>query len=287
MPDGIVRGSVIQRTFVAGNSPAALYAASVPLNELTSQSVIESDSAMRRLVAEVLAVPSNALLDEAQYSAVAGRLATDGWPRFWPEWWLGRLGPEPFWEEWILAWNRRRSEVRQEIQSNKRPVSLFAQHSIALLLSAERALTPYWFGLAVPPGEFRRLVDLEIDETAFTTAVACFGARLQRSQGLADFTNSVLQYDIPLGSSPRASSDSLLKLLDSGKKMCLAPMAAGGTLGVAQLSQGQYVAAILSVSTGSLMTLILLGSIAVGSLLVTRVAQSGGQQTGFEERGAV
>jgi hypothetical protein len=39
------------------------------------------------------------------------------------------------------------------------------------------------------------------------------------------------------------------------------------------LSQGQYVAATLSVGAGSVMTLILLGSVAVGSLLVQRVAQ--------------
>jgi len=68
-------------------------------------------------------------------------------------------------------------------------------------------------------------------------------------------------------------TDSLLKLLDSGRKTCLAPIAAGGTLGVAHLSQGHYAAAILSVSTGAAMTLILLGSIAVGSLLAARLAQ--------------
>jgi hypothetical protein len=55
--------------------------------------------------------------------------------------------------------------------------------------------------------------------------------------------------------------------------MCLAPLAAGGTLGVGQLGQGQYVAALLSVGTGSAMTLILLGTVAVGSLLIRRVAQ--------------
>jgi hypothetical protein len=45
--------------------------------------------------------------------------------------------------------------------------------------------------------------------------------------------------------------DNLLWIL--GKKVCLAPLAAGGTLGVAQLAQGQYVPACLSTVTGSAM----------------------------------
>ena len=85
--------------------------------------------------------------------------------------------------------------------------------------------------------------------------------------------NAILEYDLPIGNSPKASSDSLLKLLDTGKKMCLAPMAAGAPYGIAQLSQGLYLAAILTVGAGSAMTLILLGSVSVGSLLVQRVAQ--------------
>jgi hypothetical protein len=148
------------------------------------------------------------------------------------------------------------------------------------MLSGERTVGPYWFGLPFPSDEFSKDLALETDETAFATGVACLNARLQRSQRMADFTENVLQYDLPFGNSPRVSSDSLLKLLDSGKKMCLAPMAAGGMYGVAQLSQGQYVAAILCVSTGSAMTLILLGSVAVGSLLVARIAQRRGHQTG-------
>ncbi len=57
--------------------------------------------------------------------------------------------------------------------------------------------------------------------------------------------------------------------------MCFAPIVAGGTVGVTHLSQGQYGAAILSVSTGAAMTLILLAGIAVGTLLVGRVSRWG------------
>lgn len=265
MPDRIVSGSVIQRTFVGSDLPAALFAASVPVSEIASVSRIESDADIKRLIAEVLAVPSNSLLDDAEYRTLVRKLASQNRRRSW-------LRYEPFFEDLFFAWERREKELFGESQSNERPIRMFAEHSIGLMVAGERGLTPYWFGV-LPAEELRQSLKLETDETAFTTGLACFNARLQRSQRTADFTKSVLEYDLPIGNSPRASSDSLLKLLDSGKKMCLAPMAAGGTYGIAQLSQGQYIAAILSVSAGSAMTLILLGSVAVGSLLVQRVAQ--------------
>jgi hypothetical protein len=166
----------------------------------------------------------------------------------------------------------------KEVQSNESPIRLFAEHSIALMVSGERS--PFWPGAPVLPEDLRHDLELETDDTAFAVGVACLGARLQRSARTTAFTNAVLGYDLPFGNSPRASSDSLLKLLNGGRKMCLAPLAAGGTIGVTQLAQGQYVAAILSVSTGSVMTLILLGSVAVGSLLVRRVAQVRGDARG-------
>ncbi len=272
MPGGIVTGSVMERAFIGGDLPAALFAASVPLNEVAAEAVIGGDSDVRHLVAEVLAVPSNTLLDEAQYRTLATRLTGQDWPRRWL-----RYGPSVFWEESLSAWERREAEVRKEIESNERPIHLFAQHSIALMVAGERGVGPYWLAVPLPPDEFRKNLDLETDEAALATGIACLSARLQRSQRTADFTRNVLQYDLPFGNSPRASSDSLIKLLDSGKKMCLAPVAAGGTVGITQLAQGQYVAAILSVGTGSVMTLILLGTVAVGSLLVARVAQRRGR----------
>jgi hypothetical protein len=269
MPDGSVSGSVIQRTFVGGDLPTALFAASVPLDEVGPKSMRDADIAgFSPLVAEILAVPSNSLLDESQYQTLVGRLAGRDWSRS-----MLRYAPDPFWKEWSFAWERREMSVLQEMQSNERPIRRFAEHSIALMVSGGREPVPYWLGLPLPPEEFRRDLELETDETAFATGVACLSARLQRSERTADFTKAVLDYDLPFGHSPHVSSDSLLKLLDSGKKMCLAPMAAGGSFGIGQLSQGQYVAAILSVGTGSILTLILLGTVAVGSLLVTRLAQ--------------
>jgi len=58
------------------------------------------------------------------------------------------------------------------------------------------------------------------------------------------------------------------KVLSRSWKPCLGPILAGGAVGVAHLSQGHYAAAILSVTTGAAMTLILLGGLSLGSLLL-------------------
>jgi hypothetical protein len=71
----------------------------------------------------------------------------------------------------------------------------------------------------------------------------------------------------------KRKTDALSKLLDNAKKLWLAPIAAGGALGVAQLGQGRYGTAILSVSTGVAMSLIILGGIVLGSVLVARLAR--------------
>jgi hypothetical protein len=67
-----------------------------------------------------------------------------------------------------------------------------------------------------------------------------------------------------------------LKLPESSKWMWLGPILAGGSAGLAHLSQGHYAAAMLSAMAGAAMSLILLGGIAVGSLLVGRFARRKG-----------
>ncbi|NKC11407.1 MAG: hypothetical protein GKR94_04135 [Gammaproteobacteria bacterium] len=86
-----------------------------------------------------------------------------------------------------------------------------------------------------------------------------------------DAVSEINNYDIPTGQSPRTTNDNLLKLIDSGKKMCLAPMVTAGALGIAQLGQGSYVTALLTVGTGSAMTLVLVGTLAVSDSLVRRM----------------
>ncbi len=275
MPDRNVSGSVIQRTFVGTDLPAALFAASVPLDEIASSNKVETDADIKRLIAEVLAVPANALLDEVDYKTLVTRMGgrwSHRWMRF-----------DPYSDDLVFEMDKREKQVMKESESGEHPIRMFAEHSVALMVTGETGRTHSWFGMPLSAELNIRNLNLETDETAFATGMACFNARVQRSPRTADFTESILEYDIPFGNSPKASSDSLLKLLDSGKKMCLAPMAAGATFGIAQLSHGLYVAAILTVGAGSAMTLILLGSVAVGSLLVQRVAQTRSGRTDGKE----
>lgn len=267
MAEGPVSGSVIQRTFVGGDVSTALFAASVPLDEVGLSRGADDLRGFNRVVGEILGVPQGVLLDERQYLNVVRGLTRRDWPDR-----MMRFGP--YFEEWFIGWDRRQAEITQEMGgSETASVRIFAEHTIALLVSPDRSLGTPWLGLRVPSDELAARFGIEGDETATSTGLACFNARLQRSKKTADFTNAVLQYDLPFGNSPRASTDSLLRLLESGKKMCLAPLAAGGTVGIGLLGQGQYVAAILCVGTGGVMTLILFGTVAVGSLLISRISQ--------------
>jgi hypothetical protein len=108
----------------------------------------------------------------------------------------------------------------------------------------------------------------------WATAQQCFETRLLRTRQTDRFIDDLYKYDVPLGQSPEIKSDSLLKLLETSKNFCVAPLAIGGAQAVTQLSQGHYASALLTTGTGSAMTLILISTISVGAFLVQRVAQA-------------
>jgi len=83
----------------------------------------------------------------------------------------------------------------------------------------------------------------------------------------------------------RASSDSLLRLLDTGKKMCLLPVGAGGTVGIGLLGQGHY--ALRGCDPCGrhrchdvAMSLILLSCVAFGSMIVQWAVRGRGPNSG-------
>ncbi len=246
-----IHGSVIQRTFISERLPASVAAATVPIDEIGTRDPEEADGEFRNIVSEITGVPPNTLLEAWQYKAFAANTFKN----------------EPYimqhhWEPWEREW-----ATGSQPPVGGETFRLFAEHAIPLLL------VPYGALLIHEPTHTRQFLDLKMDDTAFGIASSCFMARVDRSVRLAEFAKALLESDIPYGHSPKTSSDSLLKLLDTGKKMCLAPLGIGGSVGITQLTQGHYVAAILSTGTGSAMTLILLGSVAVGSLLIDAVAR--------------
>jgi len=102
----------------------------------------------------------------------------------------------------------------------------------------------------------------------------CLAARLSLDRRSEEFIQEIYRYDIPLAQSPSVKADNLLQLLETSKKYCIAPLAVGGPQAVTQLAQGNYVAALLTTGTAGAMTLVLLGTVAVGAMIVQRVAQA-------------
>jgi hypothetical protein len=174
------------------------------------------------------------------------------------------------------------SSASNYISIHDNHITTFAEDTISLLTGylARRNLVTGDIATEIAIGLRDEGIGQDIEPEAVSIGLDCLLTRWYRTEKDRNFTSALLGYDIPFSHSPTTRSDSLLQLLETGKKMCLAPLAAGGTLGVGQLGQGQYVAAILSVGAGSLMTLILLGTIAVGSLLIGHVVQQRSMRRG-------
>ena len=64
----------------------------------------------------------------------------------------------------------------------------------------------------------------EMSEDALQLALSCLSSRLTRRPQVEAFYKEILSYDIPLGQSPRARGDSLLTLLETSRKFCVAPL---------------------------------------------------------------
>jgi hypothetical protein len=57
-------------------------------------------------------------------------------------------------------------------------------------------------------------------------------------------------------------------LFETSKKVCLAPLGAGGAASLSLITQGSYVAALLTAGTGAAVTLVLIGTVSVADYLV-------------------
>ena len=235
--DEIIGGTVIQRSFVSREANLVVHAVSVPLTELgTRRDTIED------VLVELLGIPREAILDEEQYSQVLKRLPS-------------RFPPLPFGRR-PRSWEDRESTRRE-----------FLADSLSL---GTNGLTPPW-GLFEP--EMEELLELN-NSAAISTALRCSTARLFRDRETDRFIEQVLEYDIPTGQSPTVGSESLLKLLETSGKVCVAPLAAGGMQAVANLAAGNYAAALLAATAGGGVTLILISTVSLATLLVQMVERA-------------
>jgi len=227
--------------------------ATVPLAELG----IDSEEP-RTIVSEVLGIPRSTVLDDDGYRQIIDRLS-----QFPPDYF------SPFWHPRTeLYFQHIYDSLKRKDDSNRDFLSDFL-NTVGGGPAAGSFFQP-WPVLLEP--DFRKGLDVNPDVLAI--AMQCVASRAFRTRNSAQFVQEVLTYDIPLGQSPKVKADSLLELLETSKKICVAPLALGGAQAVNQLAQGNYVAALLTTGTAGVMTLVLIGTVSVGTLIVQKVAQA-------------
>lgn len=263
-----VHGSVIQRSLIPEGLGAVLNVATVPLADLDS-SILSRDPeyGFQRLVGQVLGMPAEAIIDDEQYRKLAEMLREG---RIWKE--MAMETRHPFAKQLHYYWREFMDEMRPAAFP-ERPAELLGSHALSLMVSPTKysGMQLPFFAPPVPsrhPRGFHLFEELEVTEEALQLGINCFFTAVSAGERVTRFTRAAGAYEIPSGQSPRARSDSLTKLIETSKKVCLAPLAFGGTTAISQLSQASYVAALLSTATGAAMTLMLVGTVSVADYLV-------------------
>ena len=239
-----IGGTVIQRSFVSTDVPNVIHIASIPIQELGME-----DASLEAILTEILGIPYHTALTAEQFADFVA-IVRDIGPQSTPPYaqLIDRaIGEGPRW---------------------------FARGCFSLLASpsAGESLMPLLAPMSLLNSEFKQRVRLPSE--ALHTALVCLASHAARPPEADSFFEDVLRYDIPLGHSPNVKSDSLSLLLKTAQHACIAPLAAGGGIGVQQLGQGHYVTALLTTGTGGVMTLILIGTVAVGSLLLDKIVKN-------------
>lgn len=254
----VIGGTVIQRSFVGREAANIIHIATVPVSELG----ITSEEP-ERILAEVLGIPASNVLDDESYRNILYRMREYPPKDFFPYW------EHPRFERYV-------ERLYDLLRSDGTSTELFTDFlaTVGDPTSTGGAFQPWMF---MPDAEFHD--DFKVNPQAFAAAIQCISSRINRSSQSEGFIYEILSYDIPMGQSPAVKSDSLLELLETSRKFCVAPLALGGTQAVNLLAQGNYVAALLTVGTAGVMTLVLIGTVSVGALIVQRVAQTRAKNT--------
>lgn len=237
-----VAGTVSQRAFVSRQRSSVINVASVSLKDLA----IHSDD-VRDIVAQLLGVPRKTVVDQDGYDYVLRELPS-------PEvlvapWWPVSIDPDTF----------------------ARPISpaRFFEDFMAIVTTPAPLPPVVYYGYsaeAIP-----KMTDINAEGVYI--GLQCAAGRLFKYSDIDAFTREILAHDIPLGQSPEIKSDSLLQLLETSRQFCIAPLVFSAKDAVSQLTSGDYVGALCTTATAGAMTLILIGTVSVGTLMVHRVAQ--------------
>jgi hypothetical protein len=265
-----ISGTVVQRSFVDMHTTRILHAASVPLCDLGYGSNVVH---LERIVAEVIGAPEDSLLPGENYEMLLrSKALLEVFERAEMEF--------DFYGPYSRRYFRRFRErlERAVVRDTKEREEFYDFLRVVTNPTPQPSLSfgyPFLFEeeeVFKPIASLKK--EMQLGDQAFQTAMKCISARIMRKDKEDNFFRAIFSYDMPLGQSPSIKADSLLNLLESSKKYCLAPLAVGGTAAVTQLTQGDYIAAMLTSGTAGAMTLIFIGTISVGALLVQRVAQA-------------
>jgi hypothetical protein len=192
---GNIGGTVIQRSFVASGIPRVIHIASVPASDLGVTNL-----SLEEIVAETLGVPCSSALTAEQYADLANYLATFvSLP--------AGFGP----------------------LSESGTASSFTEAYVSLL-------TPHFYVTGYPLMDFARdsrlREQVELPVETLHTALACLSARVSKTPEVDAFLKELLTYEIPIGQSPEVKGDSLLRILETTKSACVAPLLVGGSYGL-------------------------------------------------------
>ncbi len=259
-----VGGSVIQRSFIPPRLTTVLYAASAPLTELCGVGRDAERTDLRRIVGDVLGIPEESIIDDREYGHLAQAVASGDLPRY-PNRWVDSPWSRDIHEHWLMTMAQR--------EMVERPAVALAVDSLYLMTNPNAQLAAGPWGLRSIMGVGPTALNTPSGNSllypeAAGAGLACLEASSRPDPRTQAFVRRLGDYHIPIGQSPETESESLLRLIETSKKVCLAPLAAGGTIGISYLGQGAFVTALLSTGTGAAMTIILIGTPSVGDLLV-------------------
>jgi hypothetical protein len=263
-------GSITQRSFIPRELGVVLNVATIPISELGCKpKQADKPDFLRTLTAHITGVPSDSILDDKQYQQLTELARNENLLRL-----LARPRHLFFYEMWYEYYEILSRELSKKTEIEVSDLERFAKDSLALFVSPQSHyltgspwIFPYYPFLPEEQNNLKK-AGLDFPSETLQLGFSCLLAGIQTEERVVRLTSALEEYHIPFGQSPKTESDSLLKLIQTGKKMCLAPMAAAGAIGVTQLTQGAYIAAILTVGTGSTMSLILIGALSVGDLIV-------------------
>jgi len=236
MPD-TVGGTVIQRSFIGQETANIIHIASVPLSELG----LEDSEYDNNIFGDILGVPESSLLTPDRYISILGE--------------IGRRGPPPPYYPYMSP------RIERLLYSTlyREPESAPVFFDFLSALVAGPATQQLMFPLASLLLDPETRDDSQLNPAILATVNSCISARIYGGKDITNFIHEIYGFDIPMGQSPRVSSDNLLSLLETSKKYCIAPLALGGAQGANLLAHGSYVAAILTTATAGVMTLLLVG----------------------------